>query len=154
MHMSRTRVLVSTRVSGVLLAFVGGVSTLVLAGCAYSEPVAEFDRARGATDALPVHVAESVQDMGGDPESSRFLGADSNGSEYFATKIGDGYCFVAVDGADDAMFVSVCSELLPMKLGMNGTSAVLTKAAENVPSGYERAEKVGEQVWVLARTGE
>lgn len=136
--MSRTRF-----VAAVALA---GVAAMLLTSCAPS-PVPAMDREQTAEDEVPPQVTWPEGEAT-DLDTSRLLGQDRDGREYYVTRSTGGvsYCLTVVPAAGKDGWVTACGTM-PLTAGLRDVGATLVSAGE--AEGGD--EIVGGQVVVTYR---
>ena len=148
--------MLSRRHARAVAAFLGSLFAVsLLTSCAvdHSGTVPALERARGASDHLPSHWDAELTNMRAAIDSSRLIGADSRGYEYFVTTHGPGgYCLIVSLGDNENpenihdTWRANCSADLPVEVEFAGVSAALVP--HGAPAPDDALEIVGNQVTV------
>lgn len=124
-------------------ALVGMIAlTLGLAGCVADPSVpAIFERERAATDDAPPAALQGI-----DPASTRFVGADSAGNDYWVGRGEDGRNFCIISYRADEQWSGTCGDL---NVGLGAASGAKVEFATSpVDLVPENAELIGDTLLV------
>lgn len=132
------------------------VSAAALTSCAINDTtmVPALTRTATEADATPSHWDAELTNMGVDHGTSRLIGTDTAGYEFYATaRRGGGYCLIVSLGPhntnpdnENDTWRGDCSKTLPVVITFTGVTATLN--AHGHASGQPGSEIVGKQVEV------